>query len=209
MRYKTVIWDFNGTIMDDVALCVDALNTMLRKRALPTINSVADYHAIFRFPIREYYRLAGFDFEKEPFEDLAVEWVDLYTAGEDRLTLSSGFTDAWQYIHDADARQIILSASETEMLHRHLRILGIQNKFDEILGTSDIYAAGKVEMARRCLGTDCAGSVLIGDTPHDAETARAIGVDCILYAGGHASRTALAGTGLPVIEHLSELMKIL
>lgn len=207
MKYKTVIWDFNGTIMDDIALCMDSLNTMLRKRALPTIDSVAAYHAIFRFPIKEYYRLAGFDFEKEPFEDLAVEWVNLYTAGENDLKLSDGFMDAWQYIRDAGARQIILSASETEMLHRHLRLLGIQDKFDEILGTSDIYADGKVEMAKRRLGTDCTEAVLIGDTPHDAQTARAIGVDCILYAGGHASSAALASTGLPVIAHLSELKK--
>ncbi len=209
MKYSTVFWDFNGTVMDDVALCMDSLNTMLKKRALPTLDTVTDYHAIFRFPIKEYYRLAGFDFEKEPFEKLAVEWVDLYTAGEHTLTLSDGFLDAWRFIRAHGAKQIILSASETAMLHRQLKHLGIFDKFDGILGTSDIYAEGKVEMAKRCLGTDCAGAVLIGDTPHDAETARAIGVDCILYAGGHASADALAATGAPVILHLSELMQIL
>ncbi len=209
MKYKTVIWDFNGTIMDDVALCMDSLNTMLKARAIPTVDTVEDYRKIFRFPIKEYYRLAGFDFEIEPFEALAVEWVNLYTKGEDRLTLTDGFREVWQYIRDSGARQIILSASEKTMLERHLTTLGIRNSFDEILGTGDIYAAGKVEMARRCLGTSVADAVLIGDTPHDAETARAIGVDCILYAGGHASEAALCETGAPMIRHLSELPGLL
>ncbi|MBQ8746467.1 MAG: HAD family hydrolase [Clostridia bacterium] len=209
MKYTTVIWDFNGTIMDDVALCMDSLNTMLKARGIRTVDTVAEYHKIFRFPIKEYYRLAGFDFEKETFEDLAVEWVNLYTAGEQTLTLSEGFLGVWQFIRDGGARQIILSASETEMLHRHLGILGIRDKFDGILGTGDIYAEGKVEMARRCLGTSLTDAVLIGDTTHDAETARAIGVDCILYAGGHASEAALTKTGAPVVSHLSELTALL
>ena len=205
MKYTTVIWDFNGTIMDDVALCMDSLNTMLKARGIRTIDTVEDYRRIFRFPIKDYYRLAGFDFAKEPFEDLAVEWVNLYTAGENTLTLSDGFIDAWRFIRSSGAKQIILSASETAMLHRHLGILGIQDGFDAVLGTGDIYAEGKVEMARRCLGTSLCNAVLIGDTPHDAETARAIGVDCILYAGGHASEGALAAIGVPVIRHLSTL----
>ncbi len=209
MRYKTVIWDFNGTIMDDVALCMASLNTMLKKRGMPVLENVESYHKIFRFPIKEYYRLAGFDFEKEPYEKLAVEWVGLYTKGESELTLTDGFTDAWTFIKKHGAKQIILSASETDMLYRHLTILGLQDKFDEILGTSDIYAEGKIEMAKRCLGTSHAEAVLIGDTPHDAETARSIGVDCILYAGGHASRDALLRTGLPVISRLSQLKDIL
>ena len=58
MKYKTVIWDFNGTIMDDVALCMDSLNTMLKARGIRTVDTVAEYHKIFRFPIKEYYRLA-------------------------------------------------------------------------------------------------------------------------------------------------------
>ncbi len=209
MRYKTVIWDFNGTIMDDVALCMQSLNTMLQARALPTIADVEAYRAIFRFPIKEYYRLAGFDFEKESFEKLAAEWVELYTAGEKTLTLSDGFPQVSAYIRESGASQIILSASETNMLHRHLTLLGISNNFDKILGTGDIYAAGKVEMAKQCLGGGCKDAVLIGDTPHDAQTAHAIGVDCILYAGGHAARAALKATGAPVISHLHELLSLL
>ncbi len=207
MKYTAVLWDFNGTVVDDVTLGIRAVNEMLTKRELPTVDSIEEYHRVFRFPVKEYYRLLGFDFEKEPYEDLAVEWVRLYTAGERFLRVSDGFTEVWQYLKNAGVQQIILSSSETNMLQRQICLLGLEDAFDRILGTDDIYAGGKIEMAKRCLGTDAAHAVLIGDTSHDADTAKAIGADCILYTGGHGSLESLTGLGVPVVAHLSELLR--
>ncbi len=95
------------------------------------------------------------------------------------------------------------------MLHRELAYLGIENAFDRILGSDNIYAAGKVEMAKRYLGQYGKKAVLIGDTPHDADTAHAIGADCILYTGGHASVHSLKGTGFPTVDHLTEIVSLL
>ena len=74
MKYQYVIWDFNGTLLDDVKLCFDLLNKMLSKRGFETV-TIEKYKEIFRFPVKEYYRLAGFDFEREPFEVTAVEFI--------------------------------------------------------------------------------------------------------------------------------------
>ncbi len=209
MKYTAVLWDFNGTIVDDVSLGICAVNKMLEKRNLPTLRSVEDYHRFFRFPVKEYYRLIGFDFQKEPYEDLAVEWVLHYTAGESTLRLNDGFLDVWQYLKNAGIRQIILSSSETEMLHRQISLLGLDGKFDQILGMEDIYAGGKIEMAKRHLGTDASHAVLIGDTSHDADTATTIGADCILYSGGHGSRESIAAAGVPIVNRLSDLIGFL
>jgi phosphoglycolate phosphatase len=209
MNYTTVFWDFNGTIADDVRLGIDSVNRMLKKRGLGTIDSIEQYHRLFRFPVSEYYRLLGFDFSKEPYEDLAVEWVELYTEGEHTIAATAGFHEVWQHLHSHGVRQIILSSSETEMLHRQLAQLGLQGKFDRVIGSDNIYAGGKIETARRVLGGNAAGAVLIGDTTHDAETARAIGADCILYAGGHGSAASLAACGVPVVERLSDLIGML
>ena len=209
MKYTTVFWDFNGTIVDDVGLGIASVNRMLAKRGLKTIDSVAEYHRLFRFPVSEYYRLLGFDFSKEPYEDLAVEWVALYTAGEKAIPLSPGFAEVWQDLHDRGVRQIIISSSETEMLHRQLNHLGLAGKFDRVIGTDNIYAGGKIETARRYLGRNGTGAVLIGDTTHDADTARAIGADCILYTGGHGSVQSLAACGVPTVERLTDLIGLL
>ena len=45
---------------------------------MKTLNSIDEYHKVFGFPIKEYYRRLGFDFEKEPYEDLANEWAKYY-----------------------------------------------------------------------------------------------------------------------------------
>jgi len=205
MHFSTVIWDFNGTIVNDVELGMQSVNRMLSRRKLPLLMNREQYHAVFCFPVREYYRRIGFDFEAESYETLAEEWVNHYTAGEKMLKENDGFSAVSDLLKEAGLRQIILSSSETEMLHRQLEILRLSDRFDAVLGLDNIYAGGKVEMARRCLGELCKTSVLIGDTPHDAETARAIGAECILYAGGHSSRAALEACGFPVIDHLCEI----
>ena len=104
MKYTTVFWDFNGTVMDDVHHGIRCVNHMLAKRGLPTIDSVEEYHKLFRFPVKEYYRDAGFDFDKEPYEELAVEWVDLFVAGENSLTLCPGFKEVHRALADKGIR---------------------------------------------------------------------------------------------------------
>lgn len=209
MRYNTVFWDFNGTVMNDVEHGIRCVNTMLKRRGLPTIDSVEEYHKLFRFPVKEYYRDAGFDFDKEPYEVLAVEWVELFVAGEKSLTLCPGFKEVHQALAKKGIRQIILSSSEREMLTRHLRILGMEDAFDHVIGLDNIYAGGKAETAKRLFGENQSDAVMIGDTPHDAETARAMGADCILYAGGHAGRESLLACGCPVIDHLTDALALI
>ena len=205
----TVFWDFNGTIVDDVALGIRSVNRMLEKRGLPVIPSVEAYRSVFTFPIIEYYRALGFDFEREPYEVLAVEWVANYTDGLSSLRLNDGFTDAWESLRQRGVRQCILSSSESGMLHRQLSMLGLEGCFDEILALDNIYAAGKADMARRRLGDACRNAFLIGDTPHDACTARTIGASCILYTGGHASRETLAACGYPMIDRLGDAVSLI
>ncbi len=47
---------------------------------------------------------------------------------------------------------------------------------------------------------------MVGDTVHDAEVARALGFDCILFAGGHNSEWRLAEKA-PVIHQMKELLE--
>ena len=138
-----------------------------------------------------------------------MEWVELFVAGEKSLTLCPGFKDVHRTLADHGIRQIILSSSEQEMLIRHLHILGMENAFDHVIGLDNIYAGGKAETAKRLFGENQSDAVLIGDTTHDADTARAMGADCILYSGGHCGRDALLACGCPVIDHLTDVLPLI
>ena len=204
-----ILWDFNGTILDDVSLGIRAVNRMLAARGLAVLPSVEAYQAVFGFPIIDYYRRLGFDFSVEPYEKLAVEWVENYTREMNTLRLNEGFREAWAMLRKAGARQSILSSSEREMLRRQLSLLGIEDCFTEIYALDNIYAGGKAEMARLLLGETQEEAYLIGDTPHDADTARAIGARCVLYSGGHAARSTLETYGFPVVDQLTDAARLI
>ena len=70
MKYTHIIWDFNGTIFADMDAGIVSVNKMLEERGLPIIPNIEYYRDIFDFPIIDYYRGLGFDFEKESYEDV-------------------------------------------------------------------------------------------------------------------------------------------
>src|SRR4051812_22587342 len=86
---RHVIWDWNGTLLDDAWLCVDVMNELLLQRGLPQI-TLADYAALFRFPVRDYYTALGFDFEREPFERVGTAFIEGYAAREAACGLRAG-----------------------------------------------------------------------------------------------------------------------
>jgi len=210
MKYTHVIWDWNGTLLDDVAWCMTTINTMLAKRGLPVLGSVAAYHGVFGFPIIDYYRRVGFDFEKEPFEDLAAEYIDFYHGGGSDAALYPGARALLADIQSAGLRQVILSASELGNLFTQLRPFGINAYFDEILGISDIFAASKIDIGKEYIArARPEKAILIGDSAHDKEVADALGADCVLVANGHQSKEALRSTGAPVVDCLEEIRPVL
>ena len=66
-KYTHVIWDWNGTLLDDNWLCVEVMNTLLSSRNLPLL-TLERYRDIFDFPVKNYYEKLGFNFKKESFE---------------------------------------------------------------------------------------------------------------------------------------------
>lgn len=191
-KYSHIIWDFNGTLYDDVDVCLSCGRRLMRAHGLEPIGSLEEYRAIFGFPIIDYYARMGFDFEKTPYAELAVEWVAYYNEESVAAGLAAGAHEVLSAIKARGVPQLVLSASEQRMLEGQIEALGIAGYFDTLLGQSDIHAHGKLEIARawRAQNPD-AIPLLIGDTDHDAAVAEAIGADCILLASGHQSRETL------------------
>ena len=187
-----LIWDFNGTILQDMDLGIRCTNTMLSARNLAVIPSVEAYREVFGFPIDEYYRRMGFDFEKTPYAELAPEWMGYYFLYSKDSTVYPDIPEVLDALHQKGMEQWILSATEVNMLRGQLESLGIFSRFEGILGLDNIHAKSKkdIGVAWKNANPDiCA--LMIGDTDHDAAVAEAIGADCILLASGHQSRETL------------------
>lgn len=211
MKYTHIVWDFNGTLLDDIKAGIDAVNVMLAERGLATIDSVDAYRELFCFPIIEYYEKLGFDFEKEDYYNvLAPIWVAMYLENYKQSELMPGAKQTLRALGDLGYRQVLLSATELQMLKGQLQDHTLENYFDQVCGLDNIHAGGKVgaAIAWRAQNPD-AHPLFIGDTVHDYEVACAVGADCILYCQGHQSYAQLAGCGCPIIDDLSKLVELL
>ncbi len=199
-HYTHIIWDFNGTLLDDTRTGIQSINTLLSRRGMEPIGSIAQYHALFCFPIVSYYKKVGFDFSKDPFDVLAREWVAEYEKNVPQAPLRPGTVPVLQAFQESGIEQIVLSASERGMLDRQLRDLGIRCFFTEILGTDDIYGTSKIEIGRNWARTAVPPrALMIGDTTHDFAAAQAMEMDCVLLTGGHQDKKTLSSCGCPVL----------
>ena len=207
MKYTHLFWDFNGTIFSDMQAGIDAVNRMLGDRGLPIIADMEAYREIFDFPIKEYYRKLGFDFDKEPYEVLAPIWVELYLENCCSAGIVDGVDTVVKAVAKTETKQVILSACEKNMLCDQLEDLGVIEYFDEIIGLDDIHAAGKLHLAREWRDKNPEAKILfVGDTTHDAETAEVLGADCLLFTGGHQSKERLLTTGCETIDGIVEIL---
>lgn len=203
--YSCIIWDFNGTILDDVGIGIESINSLLSARGLPIIECRADYQKLFRFPIVEYYADLGLDVKE--YDALAVEWVEQYLSRLDGAPLHAQIVSVLDWVRSQGITQVILSATEQRQLLGQVKALGIVEYFESVLGLDNIHAASKVEMALRWKNEAERGNLLlIGDTDHDLQTARALGADCVLVSYGHQSRKALERLGVPVFDSAQELI---
>ncbi len=209
-RYDHIIWDFNGTLLDDVQTGICSVNALLRERGLAEIKSKEHYREIFRFPIIEYYRSLGFDFEREPYEVLAPLWVALYLENVKAAGLYPDVIDTLELVKSMEIGQSVLSATELSMLEGQLETLGIRGYFDEVMGLDNIHAGSKLSLAYEWRARHEGERVLlIGDTDHDVETACALGADCMLVSRGHQSRRHLLSVCGNVADDLEEIKALL
>ncbi len=203
----TIIWDWNGTLLDDAEICREAINSMLKARNLPEL-SLLKYRDVFTFPVIDYYGKVGFDFTKEAWEPVAMEFITLYHNALPACRLTPFAKETLEKFKLKGYRQAIVSAMQHESLLASVSDLGIYDYFDFIGGIGDHYAGGKIDNARNYFTSanlNPAQITLIGDTLHDSEVATELHCKCILVATGHQSYQRLLKTGLPVLHDLSEI----
>ncbi|MBY0385164.1 HAD hydrolase-like protein [bacterium] len=185
--YEHVIWDWNGTLLQDLDHAVNTVNHLLNKRNLPLLTANS-YKEKFHFPIRSYYNLLGFDLNKESFESLCEEFVDLFMRGVFDCPLVPGAREILQTVKKMGKMQSILSASDQTSLDRMIQHFAIGDSLDNVFGIADKFAASKVYRGLELIklsGIATQKTVLVGDTDHDLEVAQALGVQAILVSHGH------------------------
>lgn len=206
-----IIWDWNGTLFDDVDLCVDNINWLLEKYGLQKITK-DKYREIFTFPVIEYYRKAGFDLDKLDFYTLGKEWMERYEKEKHKAGLAENAAEIVQYLFKTGIEQSILSAYSQHTLVEIVDKFNLTKYIKNIVGLDNIYAESKINLGKKLMNILDLNSdevILIGDTVHDYEVSLELGCGCILVSSGHQSKNELEKCNVPIVNNLSELKSFL
>jgi phosphoglycolate phosphatase len=212
-EFDTLVFDYNGTLVDDVDLCLNLLNKMLKANNHKEVTK-KDYLNIFTFPIKEYYRQAGFDFDsgKDDFAKLAYEFDKDYRAMFINCPLFDDVISCLSKLKQTK-RLLVLSATKEQQLDEQLRFFKIRDYFDDIIGIKDIYANSKLQEAIDYFSThefNPKRTLFIGDTIHDLEVASTLNARCALVARGHQSKKRLEQANpFVVTESIEELIPLI
>ncbi len=208
VQYEHIIWDWNGTLLDDLDVCVDVMNGLLTDRRLARID-VDRHREVFDFPVETYYRALGFDFSEESFGTVASDYCTRFDHRVADCRLHDDVEAVLGKIAAANARQSILSSCEQGSLIEAVRSFGLTGHFGAIVGQADQHAKGKVAAGADLLARAAAPrqrTLLVGDTLHDYAVAKALGIDCILVSLGHHSTSRLTTECESVVESLADVI---
>jgi len=209
-KYKHIIFDWNGILLDDLWLAVSVIDKMLRSRKIGVMNKEL-YCEVFDFPVYDYYKKIGFDFNNESFEKVGTEFINNYNKRQYECSLHKGSKEFLEHLKQKNIVLSVLSARLIESLNHNLEYYNISHLFTNISGLSDHYANGKNEIGKKLvdsLNFHKSETLLIGDTLHDSEVADEIGIDCFLIAAGHQSKNRLSSSNKPIFDDITYVAEL-
>ena len=211
MKYKHLIWDWNGTLVDDTWLFVDIMNGVLKDRKLNKI-TIDDYRDVFDFPVQNYYRKLGFDFGKEAFKSSGLDFIKIYENRKFEPQLFNDTLTTLNTLKQSGCTHSVLSAQNIVTLKKSVSYYQLDEMFDYISGLEDHYAIGKIDQGKKLiknLNFKLDEVAMVGDTEHDHEVAEAMGIKCFLMDRGHNSTQRLQSKNTDVFSSFSTLLESL
>ena len=205
-----VVWDWNGTIVDDAFIFVDIMNGYLKKNNLKQI-SINDYKNNFCFPVIDYYKKLGFVLTEDEFKKISFDFIKTYKKQMFRAPLKRDIVDVLSFLKERRCIQLLVSAQEQGLLKRSVAHYGLNDFFFEIRGLNNNLAKSKKTLAKNILAhvqSKNSKTVFVGDTLHDYDVALSLQASCFLVSWGHNSKIILKKSQQKTVDNTHELMAL-
>lgn len=209
LKYKHVIWDWNGTLLNDTWISVYSINNVLSEFNHTKI-TIDKYREKFKFPISEFYESVGLHSGKQDHKVVADKFINCYFSKIKECKLHENVNYILNILKNVGIGCSILSSSPKEILLHSLSFFNINSFFGTVCGVDNNDGNGKLENGLRLLellNINKRNIVLIGDTDNDYFIAKKLGIECILISNGHQERKRLEILDVSVIENITELIK--
>jgi len=216
---KYIVWDWNGTLLDDTDAVVSAYNFILASVGHGPI-TVASYQDWHEMPFENILRRAGLS-ESELEKVIAAEWNhmfhDHYEPLADHTPMRDGALEILGSAHAHNVHSYILSNHLETPIRRQLDRLNLEHFFKEVLAYANretqFKHMTKGERLKRYVAENSLGggnSVIVGDTIEEIEIARDQALLSVAITGGCVSESRLrAAKPDHLIHSLHELKPIL
>ncbi len=208
---KHVVWDWNGTLVDDLPIVVECVNAALAQIGEGPIVA-DDYRNHFARPVHRFYdSLLQRPISNEEWTTLDRVFHERYAGSVDRVPLADGAIEAMDAVDALGWSQSILSMWWEEDLVACVARRGLDDRMVLIQGNrNDMGGTKASHLARHLdtLGIAAASAVMIGDSLDDEAAAREVGARCVLYDGGSHHPGKLRETGAPVAVTLVDAVEL-
>jgi phosphoglycolate phosphatase-like HAD superfamily hydrolase len=204
-----LVWDWNGTLLDDLTLVVSSTNSAFAAVGGRSVDT-DEHRRVFRRPVAEFYaEILERAVDAEEFGRLDRIFHDAYRLG---LTTTSLAADAKDAIKSWPGSQSLLSMWFHDELVPALDTYGLTGLFTRVDGlrteVGGDLKAGHLARHLAELGVSGDQAVLIGDSLDDASAAASIGAACVLYTGGFTEPARLRASGAPVVDTLVDAVAL-
>ncbi|MEV4636081.1 HAD hydrolase-like protein [Actinoplanes sp. NPDC049548] len=209
MARTHLVWDWNGTLLDDLSLVVASTNHTFAAVGGRSVDS-EEHRRRFRRPVAEFYaEILERAVTDEEFEELDRIFHEAYRMGLTTIPLAA---DAEAAIKSWTGTQSLLSMWFHDELIPAVESRGLAGVFARIDGrpteVDGGLKAGHLARHLEQLGVPGEDAVLIGDSIDDADAAASVGARCVLYTGGFTHPTRLRAAGVPVADTLLEAVSL-
>ena len=187
VKYKLILWDFDGTLADTLHAALDIYNQLAMERGYRTIENP---HVVRDMGMRKFLTTHGVPIYRVP--TLFATFLRELRKQAASINLNDGIANVVGSLADAGVAQCVVSSNDTETIRECLAKHGINDRFHNICGTSRIF--GKESGIRSAIESACVRTVealYVGDEIRDIEAANAAGVDIATVGWGLNSRRAL------------------
>lgn len=205
--FAWIIFDWNGTLLDDLEHNLFVINKM---RSLYNLAPLSKnyYQTHFCFPLEKFYENTGFGKDIIPFEHATQLFIEHYHDGLSEVSLFDNLLQILTEVKTLGYKTAILSAYNHNRLVEMVTQRGLTSYFDEIVGIEGDSASSKKSEFKKLIDKnqiDSESSYMIGDTNHDFEVAQSQNINSILIPNGHQNERCWTELNYTLLKSISEV----
>ena len=185
--FRNLIFDWSGTLVDDMGPVIEATNAVLGKYGIAPYDREG-FRRGFRLPYREFYAeiLPGIS-----LEELESHFRPAFDAAVTPVTVLPHAREKLEWAQARGIRMFVLTSMDADAFLRQLHEFSMQDFFEKtyagVLDKRDL-----IDFIIETHGLDREETAFVGDMTHDIETARHGGISSIAVLTGYHHAEVLA-----------------